>query len=102
MMNLDALNTQMDKIDETQLVSIIQTLRSSRGLLGPAIRMFAARYGAEEWADVILSDDTTEEQLTQLFRLVKQERDNGVEAIRAAILSDPITGPLVAKANFRD
>ncbi len=101
MFNLDALNAQVDRLDESQVLSAIEQLRANRGLLGPAIKMFAAKYGAEEWADVILAPETTKEQLVRLFQIVKEQRDGGPEGIRNAILNDPVTGPLVAKADLR-
>lgn len=101
MFDLSKINTQMDGMDDEQMLSVVEQLRANRGLLGPAIRMFAARYGAEEWADLILSPETTREQLAQLFRIVKQEKDNGPEAIRSAVIADPVTGPLVTKTYLR-
>lgn len=101
MMNLDALGAKIDKLDENQVVMAIEQLRANRGLLGPAIRMFASKYGAEEWADVILSPETTKEQLVRLFQILKEQKANGPEAVRTAVLNDSVTGPLVARAGVR-
>lgn len=97
MMNFNALGQQVDKYDEEQIVNVIDQLRANRGLLGPAIRMFAAKYGAAEWADIILSPETTREQLVRLFAIVKEEKENGPDAIRIAVANDPVTGPLVTR-----
>lgn len=97
MFDMSQLNSQMDSLSDDQVVNAIETLRQNRGLLGPAIKMFAAKFGAAEWADVILSPETTREQLVQLFAIVKREKANGPDAIRAAVYADPITSPLVEK-----
>lgn len=101
MIDFTGLSQQVDSIDDTQLVALIQKLRSMRGLVGPAIKLFARQYGAEEWAEFILSDDVSEEQLVALFTIVKREKANGAEAVREALRTDPITGPLFTEANVR-
>lgn len=91
----------IDNLPDEQLVAIIGQLRANRGLLGPMIRTFARQWGAGEWADFILSDKVTEDQLLALFHVVKREKGNGVEAVRAALASDPITGPIFATFDVR-
>lgn len=95
------LGQQMDAISEEQLIPVIQMMRANRGMIGPMVRLFAKKEGVEEWADLILSDDVSVEELAQLFRIAQREKSNGAEAVRSALLSDPITGPLLAKASVR-
>lgn len=92
-MDLSGLNAQMDKLDDNQVVAAIEQLRANRGLLGPAIKMFASKYGAEEWADVILSPETTRDQLVRLFAIVKEQRENGPDAIQQQSSAIPSPAP---------